>query len=407
MTTDADDASETERDSRPSHPFEPGAFFGQRFRIEREIAGGGMGTVYHAIDLRNDRPVALKVLKKGRLPDEEARQRFFREAEILVSMDHPGIVGIRGFGQAPDGTPWLAMELLEGETLLDKVRREGPQDITELVPILSAACDALEAAHGQGVVHRDLKPENIFLPGAGPSRVKLLDFGLSLIAGSAKLTRTGTIIGTPRYMAPEQIRSARSADSKVDVYSLGVIVYEALAGASPFTASDHGQLLGAILTGRTRPLSEVRPDLPAAVERVIARALECEPADRYETAGELAEAFAAAAGRASGRQLPRMTPDQALGALSTDLPQASSSWARPLDPSTFAAADAEDEQARSSPPPPGSPARFSVPPAEGPMADPAPAPERQTGVPRVIALSVGGLVGLAGLVWAAVLLLGR
>ncbi|MFW6023698.1 MAG: serine/threonine-protein kinase [Myxococcota bacterium] len=401
MTTDADDAADPERDSRPSHPIEPGASFGQRFRIEREIAGGGMGTVYHAIDLRNDRPVALKVLKKGRLPDEEARQRFFREAEIMVSMDHPGIVRIRGFGQATDGTPWLAMELLDGETLLDKVRREGPQDIGELVPILSAACDALEAAHGQGVVHRDLKPENIFLPRAGQSRVKLLDFGLSLIAGSAKLTRTGTIIGTPRYMAPEQIRSARSADAKVDVYSLGVIVYEALAGASPFTASDHGQLLGAILTGRTRPLSELRPDLPPAVEGVIGRALQPEPADRYETAGELAEAFAAAAGRASGRKLPRMTSDQALGGLSADLPPTSSSWSRPLDPSTFAGAADEPAEAPPSPPP-ASPPRFSVPPAEGPAADPG----LRSGVPRTVVLCVGGLVGLAGLVWAAVLLLG-
>ncbi|MFW6050770.1 MAG: serine/threonine-protein kinase [Myxococcota bacterium] len=390
MGTDASDPFGDDDATRVSQPFEPGTFFGNRFRIEREIAVGGMGTVYQATDLRNERQVALKVLKKDRNPDQEARQRFLREAEILVSMDHPGIVRIRGFGHAADGTPWLAMELLEGETLLDKVRRDGPQDPAGLVPIVRAACDALEAAHARGVVHRDLKPENIFLPTGGESRVKILDFGLSMIAGSAKLTRTGTILGTPRYMAPEQIKSARASDGRVDVYALGVILYEALTGASPFTASDHGQLLGAILTGRTRPLLELRPDLPPEVEAVIGRALAADLSDRFASVGELAEAFAAAARVSSGRRQPRVAPEQALGLF--DVVGRSSSWARPLDPGAFAPSTDDDGAEAPSMEAP----RFSAPPGT-PTQDAA---TERTGLPLAAVLAVGGLVALAVLVWA-------
>jgi eukaryotic-like serine/threonine-protein kinase len=304
VTTEPDHDAEEWDDEAPTritNPFEGGSFFGERFQITRELAVGGMGSVYEALDLHTQKPVALKVMKKDRKASEEAVQRFHREAEILASMDHPGIVRIRGFGHASDGRPWLAMELLEGETLLDKVRREGPLPVEAVATVVRATCDALEAAHRRGVVHRDLKPENIFLPAAGESPVKVLDFGLSQMAGGAKLTRTGAILGTPRYMAPEQIRSARDADARVDVYALGIIAYEALAGSSPFTASDHGQLLGAILTGRRRPLKEVRPDLQAAVEEVLSGALAPNPDERFASAAELAGAFDAAVGRAAPR----------------------------------------------------------------------------------------------------------
>jgi eukaryotic-like serine/threonine-protein kinase len=299
MATDADRDSgewDDEAPTRITHPFAPGAMFGERFQIVRELAVGGMGSVYHAVDLSTEQAVALKVMKRERTPDQEALQRFRREAEILASMDHPGIVRIRDFGHVADGRPWLAMELLEGETLLDRVQREGPQDPHRLLAIMTATCDALEAAHARGVVHRDLKPENIFLPSGGETRVKVLDFGLSQLAGAAKLTRTGAILGTPRYMAPEQIKSARSADARVDVYAMGIIAYEGLAGTSPFTASDHGQLLGAILTGRRRPLTEVRPELPVALEEALSRALDPDPDQRFATAGDLSRALTSAVG---------------------------------------------------------------------------------------------------------------
>ncbi len=275
-----------------THAFSPGSFFGDRFRIERLLGVGGMGNVYEATDLESERRVALKVLKKASALTAEAGERFRREAEILAAAQHPGIVGIHGFGQAADGTAWLAMELLVGETLRDRVSREGAMSPASLVPILSAASDALTKAHSRGVVHRDLKPDHLFLPADGRFPVKVLDFGLSRAAGNKKLTKTGTVLGTPRYMSPEQIASAHASDGQSDVYALGVIVYEALAGQSPFVASDHGQLLGAILQGRTEPLSKVRPDLPPALGDVLARAMSKDRAVRYKTPTEFADDFA-------------------------------------------------------------------------------------------------------------------
>jgi serine/threonine-protein kinase len=271
--------------------FSPGSFFGDRFRIERLLGVGGMGSVYEATDLSSDERVALKVLKKASVLTDEAGERFRREAEILAAAEHPGIVGIRGFGHAPDGTAWLAMELLVGETLRERIGREGGMAPEALVPILSAASDALTRAHARGVVHRDLKPDHLFLPADGRTPVKVLDFGLSRTMGSKKLTKTGTVLGTPRYMSPEQIASAHASDGQSDVYALGVIIYEALSGKSPFAASDHGQLLGAILQGRIEPLEKVRPDLPLEVGQVIARAMARDQNVRFKTPTEFAEAF--------------------------------------------------------------------------------------------------------------------
>src|SRR5690606_19081878 len=164
------------------------------------------------------------------------------------------IVGVHGFGKAPDGTAWLAMELLVGETLRERVGREGPMQLAPLAAILEAAAEGITVAHEAGVVHRDLKPDHLYLPAGGEAIVKVLDFGLSRAVGHKKLTTTGMVLGTPRYMSPEQIASAHASDGQSDVYALGVIVYEALTGKSPFAASDHGQLLGAILQGRVEPL---------------------------------------------------------------------------------------------------------------------------------------------------------
>jgi serine/threonine-protein kinase len=275
--------------------FSPGSLFGDRFRIERLLGVGGMGSVYAATDLSSDARVALKVMKKASALTDEAGERFRREAEILGAADHPGIVGIHGFGQAPDGTAWLAMELLVGETLRERIGREGGMSPAALVPILAAAADALTRAHARGVVHRDLKPDHLFLPADASTPVKILDFGLSRTMGSKKLTKTGTVLGTPRYMSPEQIASAHASDGQSDVYALGVIIYEALTGQSPFVASDHGQLLGAILQGRIEPLEKVRPDLPPALGRVLARAMERDQGARFKTPNEFAAAFARAA----------------------------------------------------------------------------------------------------------------
>ena len=274
--------------------FADGFFFADRFKIDEVLGSGGMGTVYDARDMQTGHRVALKVLKKTK-SSTEAEERFRREAEILASIDHPGIVGIHGFGAAPDGTLWLAMEYLEGQTLRQRVARDGSMDPAELCPIITAACAALTETHARGVIHRDLKPDNIFLTSAQPSEVKILDFGLSLALASKKLTATGTVIGTPRYIAPEQIKSAHAAGAPADVYALGVIAYECLTGQSPFAASDHGQLLGAILTGRTQPLLEIHPEYPEALGECLKKAMHPQVEQRYATPEAFAIDFADAA----------------------------------------------------------------------------------------------------------------
>lgn len=292
MTDDFED--DFEPDENPTlviQAFQPGALFGERFVIEGRLGSGAMGDVFDAVDLRNNERVALKVLRRKKMVGDAA-DRFQREVDILASANHPGIVGIRGFGHAADGTLWLAMEHLSGETLRDRVKRKGPIDPNELLPILRNACDAIAQAHRRGIIHRDLKPDHLFLPASGNPPVKILDFGLSLSAGSKKLTKTGTVLGTPRYMAPEQIASAHGSDGRADVYALGVIVYEALAGDSPFVASDHGQLLGAILTGKVEPLASRRPDLPIGVVRAVEIAMGRSVEHRWQNPIEFADAFA-------------------------------------------------------------------------------------------------------------------
>ncbi|MBO6934692.1 MAG: serine/threonine protein kinase [Deltaproteobacteria bacterium] len=316
-------------------PFSPGSFFADRFRLGEPLGTGGMGAVFRAEDLMDQRPVAIKILLKG-AQDEHARQRFERESQILASIDHPGIVSILRHGYATHRRiPWLAMELLEGETLRDLIQRTGPMDPSRVASILSSAADALEAAHAQGVIHRDLKPDNIFLPESGPS-VKLLDFGLSLSLSAKKLTATGTVIGTPRYMAPEQIASAHKSGAAADIYALGVVVYECLTGESPFAASDQGQLLGAILQGRLEPLSNRRPDLPDAIGEVVERAMARKPEDRFATPRELAEAFIdAIGGRVSKPRFSVVDPVRASSPSRTSSPSRGSRPSKPAKNETL------------------------------------------------------------------------
>lgn len=273
-----------------------GSVFARRFEIERQIGRGGTSSVYSAFDRSLGQRIALKVLRLPEKKRELGLERFRRETETLRRLIHPGVVAIYDCGVEAGSTPWISMELLEGETLREKVERLGALELEALIPILEMTSEALHLAHSKGVVHRDLKPDNLYLPHNRPgSRVKIIDFGLSLSADAKKLTQTGSVVGTPRYMAPEQIISAHSTDPRVDVYSLGVIAYEALAGKSPFAASDHGQLLGAIIQGRIEPLGAVRPDLPEDIVRVIERATAPEPSDRYESPMAFAEALKKAA----------------------------------------------------------------------------------------------------------------
>jgi serine/threonine protein kinase len=271
-----------------------GTFFADRFRIDAALGAGAMARVLAAHDTKTGNVVALKILNRDRAGDPDALARFRREAEILAQLGHPAIVQILEF-DADARLPWLSMELLDGETLRARLAR-GPLAPREIKRVLDTACEALSLAHRQGVVHRDLKPDNIFLLASGTPPCKLLDFGLSRLAATKTLTQQGTILGTPRYMAPEQIRSAAASDKRVDVYALGVVLYEVLAGASPYAAEDMGQLLGCVVTGRVVPLASRRPDLPVEALEVVARAMSMDPDSRWGEATELAAAFSHAFG---------------------------------------------------------------------------------------------------------------
>ncbi len=283
--------------------FGPGAFFADRYRIDELLGSGAMGRVYAATELHSSRRVALKILHRERMGEEETVERFKREAEVLASIGHPCIVEVYAFHKTADAIPYLAMELLEGVTLKTRLtnagRFEDPQDFQRILDCIGGA---LGAAPARGVVHRDLKPDNVFLPATGDPRAKLVDFGLSRMALQSKnLTHSGMILGTPRYMAPEQIRNAAAAGPAVDIYSVGVVVYESLSGRSPYPGQDYGQLLGCVLEGRVIPLEKVRPDLPSALGDVVRRAMDPDPARRFSRTSDLADAYAAAIGSPSHR----------------------------------------------------------------------------------------------------------
>jgi serine/threonine protein kinase len=274
--------------------FVNGAIFAERFRIETLLGVGAMGKVFRAVDMQTNQIVAIKVLHADKARKEQVLQRFRREASILGEVDHPGIVRVIDSGTAPDGTDFLVMELLEGGTLRDRLRERGPMSALELVPVIIAVADALGAAHHKGVVHRDLKPDNIFLTKQGG--VKVVDFGLSMLDTDKRMTKTGVMLGTPRYMAPEQIRSAKDVDPRVDVYALAICVHEALTGGSPFPAEDAGQLLGCVIEGRIHRIEDQRADLPAGVGDVIRRGMNKDRGQRFATIGAFAEAYARACG---------------------------------------------------------------------------------------------------------------
>jgi serine/threonine-protein kinase len=282
--------------------FGPGAFFAERYRIDSVLGSGAMGRVYAALELHSGNRVALKILHKERLGEPDTLERFRREAEVLASIGHPCIVEIHAFHHTSDGTPYLAMELLEGVTLKTRLTNAGRfEDPREFQPVLDCVCGALGAAHRRGIVHRDMKPDNVFLPATGEPRAKLVDFGLSRMQAQNKsLTRSGMILGTPRYMAPEQLRNAASAGPSVDVYSTGVLLYESLTGQSPYPAQDYGQLLGCVMEGRVTPIERWRPEL-ATIGAVVARAMEADPSTRFASCDELADAYASAVGTPSRR----------------------------------------------------------------------------------------------------------
>lgn len=282
--------NEQSRASVPPLP-EPGTVFADRYRLRRKLAAGGMGAVYEADDLTTSQPVAVKLLHPELSTDREIHRRFRRESSILASLNHPAIVAIRDVGTDDAGRAYTVMELLEGETLHDRIRRTTRLPPAELAPIVDGIASALAAAHEHGVIHGDVKPANVFLidgRGAGVSEVKLVDFGLSKVHGLERLTRTGEIIGTPMYMAPELLTGETDIDHRVDIYALGVVMYQALAGRTPFRERVPGKLLYEIVLGKGEPLRSVCPELSPAIEACIAHAMAPKRDDRPTSALEVA-----------------------------------------------------------------------------------------------------------------------
>lgn len=269
---------------------EPGSVLAGRFEIDRAAATGGMGAVFRAIDLSTGAPVALKVLREG--GGDDFKSRFDRESRLLAELSHPAIVRYVAHGSTPSGAPYLAMEWLEGETLTQRLARGG-LTIDESLSLVGRVASTLGGAHARGVVHRDLKPSNLFLVGGELSRVTILDFGVAHLCDASRvMTSTGMMLGTPGYMAPEQVRGSRELGPRADVFSLGCVLYACIAGKAPFKGNDIFSILAKILLEETPRLSDEREGVPEAVCDLVARMLAKEesvrPADGHALAAEIA-----------------------------------------------------------------------------------------------------------------------
>jgi serine/threonine-protein kinase len=266
------------------------AALADRYAIERRLGEGGMATVYLAEDMRHERKVALKVLKPE-LAAVLGADRFVQEIKTTASLQHPHILPLFDSGEA-DSFLYYVMPYIEGETLREKLDRETQLSIEEAVQITTDVAEALQAAHEEGVIHRDIKPENIMLH---KGRAMVADFGIALAVSAAaggRMTETGLSLGTPHYMSPEQATAEKDITARSDVYSLGTVLYEMLAGSPPHVGSTAQQIIMKIVTDDVRPVTELRKSVPPNVSAALAKALEKLAADRFGSAAKFAEALA-------------------------------------------------------------------------------------------------------------------
>ncbi|HEU4523683.1 MAG TPA: serine/threonine-protein kinase [Gemmatimonadales bacterium] len=279
-----------------------GQVLDRRYRVAQRLGEGGMSYVYRAEEIETGRIVALKILLPRLSRDPASVERLRREATIAMRLDHPNVCPILRLGETPDRIIYLVMPFLEGEPLSEHEARRGPFSAAEGVPLLIQICHGLQHAHELRIIHRDLKPENIMLvpladerPGAEPTyRAVVMDFGLAKErrAGPelAKLTATGIVLGTPEFMSPEQIRG-KPLDGRSDVYALGVLAFELFTGQLPFPGKSAQETMIARLRGQPVRLRQVRADFPARVEAVIHQALAMDPAQRFASMTDMAEAL--------------------------------------------------------------------------------------------------------------------
>ena len=274
-----------------------------RYAIERELARGGMATVFLARDLKHDRRVAIKVLREE-VAAAVGAERFLEEIRVTARLQHPHILPLFDSGAVPatargdEGLLWYVMPFVEGETLRARLAREGRLPVNVAVQLAREMADALDHAHRNGIVHRDVKPENVLLQG---DHALVADFGIALAlehAGGDRLTRTGIAIGTPQYMAPEQASGERAIDARADVYALGAVLHEMLAGESPFAASSRAAVLWRVRNEPATALATHRIDVAPFLDAAVARAMAKRPEDRFSSAAAFAGALTGAAGNA-------------------------------------------------------------------------------------------------------------
>ena len=323
-----------------------------QYRITRRLGAGAMGEVYEGVHLQIERHAAIKILHRALSKDRETVQRFLNEARAVNIISHPSVVGIYEYGQLEDGAPYIVMEFLQGETLRDRMRSVGRMEPYRATRIARQISSALAAAHAKQVVHRDLKPVNIMLvadpESAEGERVKVLDFGIAKVrtpSEGSELTRTGVTLGTPTYMAPEMYQNAREANDRCDVYALGVILYELLAGAPPFSDADGViPLVMAHMHQDPPPLAKRAPDaaapLCALVHRMLAKAPSARP-----SAAEVSAALSRLPGGASTAALP-VIPLPAIAAAAVVPAAAQGSLYLPPPPEEKSSAFAPSQRSR-------------------------------------------------------------
>ena len=325
---------------RPAHLLAEGDVIAGKYRIERVLGVGGMGSVVAAANLDLGSRVALKIMLPDLADSPEFAARFIREARAAASITGDHVVRVFDVSKMDDGTLYMVMELLDGHDLHQVLKARGPLPINEAAGWLLEACDALAEAHAHGIVHRDLKPSNLFIveQTGAKGTLKVLDFGISKLTGlqaindgGPTLTTADSMLGSPYYMSPEQIRNAKTVDARADLWSLGVILHKMLTGFLPFESDSMGEHLSMIAADPPAPLRLRRPDAPAELEAVVLRCLQKDASRRFQNIAQLAAALAPFAPPSSQKLLDHITALIGPAALAVEAPRSTSTPHPPMN----------------------------------------------------------------------------